>query len=614
MDPAATPSEGDQHTIPTKNGRHCSDHEGKELELYCVTCGVLICTWCIVEGEHHDHTCEKIDLAFENYKEEVLPLIDPMKRQIAVIRKSLTRLDASCKEVSDHRAATENSIQATFRRLQEVLNARKTELISELDKLVVPKLDDLTAQSKQTETNLAQLDSSLHFIFESLGAGNRETKQNILMMKRSAIKLVKELTTPLPPDLVEPDSGSSVQFSAAGDMVEDCQNFGGVYSFSSTSADPSQCHVTHTEVAEVGERYTAILQTVDFEGNACQDLEPFKTLKCKVLSDLSGNNCSVERRGHGKYEISYHPTIKGKHRLYIKAEGQYVKGSPFIISVKSRIEAISSPIQTINEAVAPCKVAINQDGDMVLTEQGTQHCVSVFRGKQKLRSFGSQGCEEGQFRIPRGIAVDGEGNIVVADNENSRIQMFTAEGKFIAAVGSEGKGVLQFSHPAGIAICSRYRKVYVADWGNHRVQVLNPDLTFSAVLGSGKKGDSEGEFESPWGVACDSTGKVYIADSFNHRIQVFTPEGKFLRTFGECGRAPGELSHPKDVAIDSNDMVYVSEGANRRVSVFTSEGTFVRTFGEEGEPRIFNVPGGLAIDDCGVVYVCDWDSHNIQCF
>lgn len=61
---------------------------------------------------------------------------------------------------------------------------------------------------------------------------------------------------------------------------------------------------------------------------------------------------------------------------------------------------------------------------------------------------------------------------------------------------------------------------------NHRVQVLNSDLTFSHVFG--KRGKAIGQFDYPANIACDNTGKLYVVDTSNDRIQVFTAEGRFL--------------------------------------------------------------------------------------
>ena len=203
------------------------------------------------------------------------------------------------------------------------------------------------------------------------------------------------------------------------------------------------------------------------------------------------------------------------------------------------------------------------------------HCVSVFSPRgEMLRSFGTPGYARGQFKYPTGVAVDSEGNILVADAHNYRIQKFTLKGQL---VGKEGRNRLQFSLPNGITFNVTNGKVYVMDNRNSRCQGLNSDLTFFSTFG--KTGTGKEQFRNPRGVACDSTGKVYVADSGNHRIQVFTPEGVFLRMFGKRGQGVGELDFPVGVAIDSNDMVYVSEFSNHRVSVFTSEGQFVTSFG-----------------------------------
>ena len=110
---------------------------------------------------------------------------------------------------------------------------------------------------------------------------------------------------------------------------------------------------------------------------------------------------------------------------------------------------------------------------------------------------------------------------------------------------------------------------------NHRIQILNPDLTFFSSFGG--KGSENGQFHSPWDAAYGST------DGGNHRIQVFTADGQFLRKFGNLkSNGNGEPDWPASISIDSEDMVYVTEHNNHRVSVFTSEGKSVTSFGTEG--------------------------------
>ena len=591
---------------PVNKASHCFVHEDKELELYCETCGELICLKCVTKsGKHHSHDYEELNVAFEKYKKEITSSLEPMEKQVTTIKKALALIEECRGEIFNQQAAIEDNIHVTFRRLRELLTVRETELIDHLHKTTQGKLKGLAAKRDKIEITLVQLDSCLHFMRESIKAGN---ERNVLMMKTNTVHQVKELTTPFQPDTLKPNTEVDIVFSALADLTAMCQSYGQV--FASGSPDPSKCHTTGKglEVAVVGEKCTAILHAVSYEGKPCG--EPIKSLECELVSEITGTraSCSVERRGQSQYEISFQPTIKGRHQLHIKVEGQHVRGSPSSVAVKSPVEKLCTPILTLGGVRAPYGVTINQRGEVVVTESD-EDCVSVFSPNgEKLRSFGTHGSGQGKFKYPCGVAVDGEGNILVADGHNHRIQKFAAEGQFLAAVGTEGSGPLQFRCPTDIAFNTSNNKVYVAGNLNHHVQVLNSDLTFSSTFG--KEGRGKGQFSYPRGIAFDSTGKVYVADTNNHRVQVFTAEGKFLRMFGRRG-----LDRPCYVAFDTSGVVYVSDGGNHRVSVFTSEGQFVTSFGWWGEgPGKFKYPFGLAVDNNGVVYVCDCCNNRVQVF
>ena len=322
------------------------------------------------------------------------------------------------------------------------------------------------------------------------------------------------------------------------------------------SADPSKCHASDggLEVAVVGEMSTAVLHAIDLEGQPCK--EQILLLECELVSEITGirSRGSTEIRGQNQYQISYQPTVKGRHQLHIRVEGQHIRGSPFGVAVKSPVDKLGTPILTIDNLRRPCDVAINQRGEVVVTEWGA-NCVSVFSASgERLRSFGTRGSGQGQFESPRGVATDAEGNILVADSKNNSIQKFTVEGRFLAAVGTEGSRHLQFSFVSGIAFNPRNGKIYVTDFNNHRVQILNSDLTHSGTFG--RRGTGRGQLEYPSGIACDSTGNIYVADEHNHRIQVFTAEGRFLRMFGGRGESGGQLKFPCGVAVDDH-MTYL---------------------------------------------------------
>ena len=178
-----------------------------------------------------------------------------------------------------------------------------------------------------------------------------------------------------------------------------------------------------------------------------------------------------------------------------------------------------------------------------------------------------------------------------------------------------GKGIL--SRPRDVWV-TKDGKVYVADSGESQVVVF--DRSGKVVARWGKRGNGDGEFIEPWGIAV-ANGKVYVADTWNHRIQVFTPEGKFLFSWGAFASTNGQLSSPgvfwgpRDIAVDSSGNVYVSDTGNKRIQEFSSDGKFLAQWGGFGtEKGKFDEPVGLAIDKDGNIYVADTWNQRVQKF
>ena len=609
----ATSQEGDM-TRPNPSKKvspYCSVHADKELELYCETCGELICSHCALRGQkHHSHEYDLISSCYEKYKREMTPSLEPMEKQLTTVKKALAHLDVRCGEISDQRAAIEADIHRTTQRLHEIIDVRKAELINQLHRETQEKLKGLAVQRDELETILAKLSSCLEFVRESL---ETNSQGEVVKVKTTIIKKVKELTATFQPDVLKPNTESEIEFITSSDIIDMCENYGQVHV--PGSSNPSRCHVTGkgVKVAVVGEESTAIVQANNFQDEPCE--KQVTLLQCELVSELTGAvvRGNVRRRGESQYEINYRPTIKGRHQLLIKIKDQHIRGSPFPVTAKMPVEKLGTPIQSINGVNGPCGIIINRKGEMVIIEGGG-HCVTVLSPSgEKIRSFGMHGSYQGRFNHPCGVAVDGDGNLLVADGFNCRIQKFTGDSQFLAAVGTIGEGPLQFIGPTSIAFNATNKKIYIAEFGNNCIQVLNSDLTYSSTFG--KYGSGRGQFDCPYSVSCDSSGLVFVADTNNHRIQVFTAEGRFVRRFGRHGSGRGELDEPISIFVDADGVVYVSENVNHRISVFTSGGHFVTSFGSKGkEPGQFDRPRSIAVDNSGVVYVCDLNNHRIQLF
>ena len=201
---------------------------------------------------------------------------------------------------------------------------------------------------------------------------------------------------------------------------------------------------------------------------------------------------------------------------------------------------------------------------------------------------GGRGTDEGQFDSPTGMCVDGNGNILVADTGNSRIEKFSPTGTFLSIIGAKGSGHGQLADPNGIAI-DRSGNIYVAEIDSkHRVQKLGPDGTFVAEWAPGLYG--------PRRIAIGPDDSIYVVDSGRNRIVKFSPDGQVLTTWGSEGSGDGQFKGFSSVAVDpTTNKVYVADSLNKRIQIFDSTGKFLTKWPvpEWGQPLGFE---DLAID------------------
>ena len=128
--------------------------------------------------------------------------------------------------------------------------------------------------------------------------------------------------------------------------------------------------------------------------------------------------------------------------------------------------------------------------------------------------WGSLGIGDGQFSGPHGIVVGANGDVLVVDTGNNRVQKFASDGTFLLKWGSFGNGVGQFNHPHGIGLDTN-GNVFVAETGNNRVQKFTGNGTFITMWGS--VGDGDGQFRHTHGLAVDATANVYVAEGTPRR-------------------------------------------------------------------------------------------------
>ena len=253
-----------------------------------------------------------------------------------------------------------------------------------------------------------------------------------------------------------------------------------------------------------------------------------------------------------------------------------------------------------------------------------------------------------RFKFPTGVVVDSANNVYVADSSNHTIRKITPFGEVTTLTGTAGASgnadatgaAARFSYPSGIAT-DVADNIYVADSNNNTIRkIITATGAVSTLAGTGLAGSDDtaagvaASFDSPSGVATDSTGNVYVTDSYNNTIRkiststagvvtVTTLAGSALDPAGSANGTgtAASFSYPSGIATDSNGNVYVADQNNniiRKITpagvVSTWAGTAMVTGSADGTVLVatFDSPGGVATDSSGNVYVADQNNSTIR--
>jgi sugar lactone lactonase YvrE len=232
-----------------------------------------------------------------------------------------------------------------------------------------------------------------------------------------------------------------------------------------------------------------------------------------------------------------------------------------------------------------------------------------------------------RFSEPRDVAVDGAGNVYVADQANASIRKITSAGVVTTFVGAKAPGsedgagaAERLLSPSGLAVDGA-GNLYVADQLNHTIRKITDTGVVTTLAGAaGMSGSQDGagataRFNFPIDVAVDGSGNVYVADQGNQTIRKITPGGVVSTLAGSADMsgfedgtgAEARFADPGALAIDSAGVLYVaSRGPGiRRVTAAGVVTTLARDHG-------INSSAGVAVDAVGNLYVADSGNYVIR--
>lgn len=188
-----------------------------------------------------------------------------------------------------------------------------------------------------------------------------------------------------------------------------------------------------------------------------------------------------------------------------------------------------------------------------------------------IRRFGKRGKGKLCFNMPCGIAITKSGEIVVADSENHRIQIFTREGVLKFKFGTKGSKPEQINYPMCVAMTTD-DNIALTDSVNASVKIFTQDGKLLHQYGT------NGLFEFPYGIAVSSDNDLIVTDICKHCVTVLTPNGEYSHSFGCYGENPKDFDHPYFVTVNKQKQILVSDSGNSCIKLFRFDGRLLRTF------------------------------------
>jgi sugar lactone lactonase YvrE len=301
-----------------------------------------------------------------------------------------------------------------------------------------------------------------------------------------------------------------------------------------------------------------------YSAQQLSQVETASTKKAKWMDRLAGTQPTAES-GKVLFQLGepYGMAVDSKNNLYVADQKV---GAIFIFNTETRnAELIKN--RTDAHFVRIIGLAMDDGDRLFVSDPGLRH-VLVFDATHKATDVITDGMAE-----PGSMAIDRENRLLyVSDIQLDQVLVYDADSlKLLRKIGTTGRNHElttpgDLAKPSGLAVDAE-GNLYVCDTLNNRVEVFDADGKFIATYG--KNGDGPGYFARPKGIAIDSDGHIWVADGMQDRVQVFNQQWQLLIVFGGHGLLPGQFQGIVNVLADNkNNRVFTSEIYPGRVQQF----------------------------------------------
>nr|CAG4647700.1 EOG090X01W2 [Moina brachiata]SVE92868.1 EOG090X01W2 [Moina brachiata] len=586
--------------------RPCVRHRGETVSLYCHTCSTPACGQCLlVEHSGPSHDVECLNDAAPRLAHQLNRTLNDARTKAAELKTVIQATETAISKMSGQLSKAQTDVTETYHFYRAALDERREELLREIESVYNSKHATLSDLGQKTQEAVDRILKTCSFVERLV---KQSSPVEALLFKKELDAKFAALFAFCPPDL-------NLQGSLD---VEFMSNY---------KAIQIGVRNTYGYIRSAGETNSAFGSGAVNGANKQQQPPIARPTSMLLGTNYSLNNLSLNtgRLSPGGSLIA--PQSNGDSHFMAKRFPNATSTNSFGLGLNdlglgtpglsqtptyekwsnnagSGFDSFQMPPSVVrsNGLDTPSLSSITNDASLFdLSKLMSSSSLYPPRSQIKRQKmiyhckFGEFGVMEGQFTEPSGVAVNAQNDIIVADTNNHRIQIFDKEGRFKFQFGECGKRDGQLLYPNRVSVVKTSGDIIVTERSpTHQIQIYNQYGQFARKFGANV-------LQHPRGVTVDSKGRIIVVECKVMRVIIFDQMGNVLHKFG-CSK---HLEFPNGVVVNDKQEIFISDNRAHCVKVFSYEGVFLRQIGGEG---LTNYPIGVGINSAGEILIAD--NHN----
>ncbi|XP_044254791.1 B-box type zinc finger protein ncl-1-like isoform X3 [Tribolium madens] len=570
----------------------CDIHHGENLIYYCNSCSSTACSEC-VKNEHKgaEHHVEGIADSEMRVRQEMKALLSESKNKIDELMKLSTGLDSSLQELANQRSTARDLINESYQSYKAILEKCRDEALAKLNELYHERELIIMKENDEVGKTIGNFEDARSYTSRLLEIS---TVPEIMYLRKTVADRLMELNNNTPKFNETFHVEFRTDFGAFETMVK--EHFGDFRTEKSREPSPmtaltplaitqpltNGCNASITNSSPIS--LPTSMQS-SFDGDVSGNMQNFALAQSPPLPQV--NKAAAAASGMAGFSSIAEYNIAQLATLAETSNSAATSPTP-----PFNLADILTSDTAYKNLASLAKLGLN--AAPTPNPNGTHTRSNKVSPMQIRNKFGQLGPNKGQFNSPHGFCLGLEEDIIVADTNNHRIQIFDKSGGFKFQFGTSGKDEGQLWYPRKVAVMRTTGKYVVCDRGNERsrMQIFTKNGHFLKKI-------AIRYIDIVAGLAVTGHGEIVAVDSVSPTVFIISESGELIRWF-DCSDF---MREPSDIAIHGKEF-YVCDFKGHNVVVFSDEGHFLRRIGCES---ITNFPNGIDISDAGDVLI--GDSH-----